>query len=297
MDDFPDTVRTGARQVAEQVRPASAAAVRARGERQRNRRTVGSIALAAVGAAVIGTAAFAAFGDTSGVPKTVGPGTARTSTPVAPHPSTPPPGSTPPAGVPNSSPNQPSTPSSQTTNPSSQTSDPSSQTSTSSSQTSSSPSTPAACTPAHLAITSSPWTGRTGHTIGIFLFHNTGSTTCRVSGYPRVSGLNEQGATTTVATDTLTGWAGTLSSVPTVAIPPGGYASAGVEWLNSTDGSKSCALVATFEVSLPSGGTSTRIAAGTPSPTDGPACASFQIHPIAAGFESDFFYPPYSPPA
>jgi len=158
-------------------------------------------------------------------------------------------------------------------------------------------STPAVCDPAHLAITSSPWTGRTGHSIGIFLFHNTGSTACRISGYPRVSGLNAQGVTTTKATDTLTGWAGNLNSVPTVDIPPGGYASAGVEWRNSTDGRSSCALVATFEIAPPSGGTSTKIPAGTPSLTDGPACAGFEIHPVTAGFDASYFYAPYSPPA
>jgi hypothetical protein len=55
--------------------------------------------------------------------------------------------------------------------------------------------------------------------------------------------------------------------------------------------------VATFEVAVPSGGTPTKIPAGKPSLTDGPACARFEIHPMVAGFDSGYFYPPYSPPA
>ncbi|WP_370383141.1 DUF4232 domain-containing protein [Catenulispora sp. GAS73] len=132
--------------------------------------------------------------------------------------------------------------------------------------------------------------------IGIFLFHNTSQTACRISGYPQVSGLNEQGKTTTVAAHTLTGWAGNLTSVPTVDIPPGGYASAGVEWRNGTDNGSQCALVATFDVTPPSGGVPKQFPAGTPSLTDGPACANFEIHPITAGFDPSYFYPPYNPP-
>lgn len=290
MDDFHDTVRTGAREVAERSRPASAAAVRARGERLRHGRAVGAIALAAVGVIAVGGTAVAVFrsGD-GGHHETVTPGP--TGTPVN-RPSQPSPSmtsstTTSPATPPSTSPTEVPSPST----------DQASKQSTPTSAAKPPQSTPAACTPADLAITSSPWTGRTGHTIGIFLFHNTGSAACRISGHPRVSGLNAQGVTTTVATDTLTGWAGNLSSVPTVDIPPGGYASAGVEWRNGTDGRTSCALVATFEVALPSGGPPTKIPAGTPSLTDGPACAGFEIHPIRAGFDSDYFYAPFTPPA
>lgn len=285
MDDLHDIVRTGAREAAEQSRPASAAVVRARGERLRHGRAVGAIALAAVGVIAVGGATVAFRSGDGGHHETVTPGPTSTSVtrPSQPSPSM-----------------ESSTTTSTATSPteaSSSSTDQASKQTTHTSAAKPPPSSPATCAPADLAITSSPWTGRTGHTIGIFLFHNTGSATCRISGHPRVSGLNAQGAKTTVATDTLTGWAGNLSSVPTVDIPPGGYASAGVEWRNAADDRSSCPLVATFEVALPSGGPSTKIPAGTPSLTDGPACAGFQIHPVIAGFDSAYFYAPYTAPA
>ncbi|WP_194922229.1 hypothetical protein [Catenulispora rubra] len=54
--------------------------------------------------------------------------------------------------------------------------------------------------------------------------------------------------------------------------------------------------MATFDVTLPSGGAEKQFPAGKPSLTDGPACANFEIHPIAAGFDPSYFFPPYSPP-
>jgi hypothetical protein len=295
MDEFTNTVRTGARELAEQIMPAPATAVRARGEHRRNRRTVGSIVLVTTVTAAVGTTAFAAFGGTNNhAGTTIAPGTTGTSAPTLPSPSITPgtTGSSTPTPSPHSSAPPSSTPSTGASNQSP------THAATGPSGTSSSQSTPTACEASNIAITSSPWTGRTGHTIGIFLFHNTGPTACRISGYPMVSGVNEQGTTTTVAAHTLTGWAGsTLSSVPTVDIPSGGYASAGVEWLNGTSDGSLCALVATFDVAMPSGGTPVRIPAGKPNSTDGPACTKFEIHPITAGFDPSYFYPPYSPPA
>lgn len=291
MDEFSNTVRTGSREVADQVRPAPADAVRARGERLRNKRAVGSTVLVAAGVAIIGSTAFAVFGganDRDG--KTVSPGITGTPAPSVSAPAVLPPSVSSPSVTPSSI-----APSTSTSPPGTSNSAPN-QASTQTSSTPSSQSTPAPCRAADLAVTSSPWTGRTGHLIGIFLFHNTGSATCRVSGYPQVTGVNKQGVTTTTATHTLTGWAGTLSSVPTVDIPPGGYASAGVEWRNGTDDGSQCALVATFEVTPPSGGTPTKIPAGEPSLTDGPACSKFEIHPLVAGFDASYFYPPYNPP-
>ena len=287
MDEFTNTVRSGARQLAEQIMPAPVATVRARGEHLRHKRTVGTIALAAAGVAVIGTTAFAAFGGTNnGAGVTIPPGSTVTPGPTLSTPSIAPSTSTSSSGASNQAPIQTPTESLHTSPPSS----------ASSPSTASTPSTPAACGAADLAVTSSPWTGRTGHAIGIFLFHNTSSTTCRISGYPLVSGVDDHGTTTTTATHTLTGWAGNLSSVPTVDLQPGGYASAGVEWkIGTVDGSM-CALVSTFEVAPPSGGTRTKIPAGKQSATDGPACAEFEIHPVVAGFDSGYFYPPYNPP-
>lgn len=69
----------------------------------------------------------------------------------------------------------------------------------------------------------------------------------------------------------------------------GAYAPAGVEWQNGTDDGSQCALMATFNV------TPKQFPAGTPSLTDGPACASFKIHPITSGFDPSYFYPPVQP--
>jgi hypothetical protein len=158
---------------------------------------------------------------------------------------------------------------------------------------------PPVCKAGDLAVTTSPWTGRTGHVVGVFVFHNIGSATCRMSGYPVVTGVNAQGVTTTTATDTLAGWGGTLGAVPMVDVPSGGYASAAVEWRNGTDNGGPCALVSVFEVAPPSGGRPAKVPPGAdqrPSLTDGTACSSFQIHPVVSGFDSGFWYPPYSPP-
>lgn len=107
-----------------------------------------------------------------------------------------------------------------------------------------------------------------------------------------MKGING-GTVTTTAAHTLSGWAGSqLTSIPSVDLAPGGYASAGIEWRNGTDDGSKCALVADFAVVPPAGGTPTQFAAGTPSLTDGPACASFQVHPVVAGVDPAYGYTP-----
>ncbi|OLE19913.1 MAG: hypothetical protein AUG49_26675 [Catenulispora sp. 13_1_20CM_3_70_7] len=271
MSDLFDTARAGAQDLADRITPQSPMVVRALGDRRRHRRAASATALALAGVVTAGGVAFAVSGSGSHGPTGVPPGT--TSTPgwngssSAPRqvPST---SSSPSAGVPTST--------------------------TPSATTSSSPAAPAACAPDALTVTLTDQIGRTGHTIALLVFQNTGSTPCRLSGYPQVAGIDTKGKTTTTAAHTLTGWAGArITAVPTVDLAPGGYGSAGIEWLNETVDGGPCARVADFDVTPPTGESRIRIPVGAPSLTNGPACAGFQVHPVVSGIEPGYDLGPW----
>jgi len=97
----------------------------------------------------------------------------------------------------------------------------------------SSATTPASCTATQLAVTHTPAQGAAGHGAFVLLFRNKSTTACSIHGYPGLDALNSRGAVMAHAARTLSGaMGGGASTVPTVVVAPGRYASATVEWLN-----------------------------------------------------------------
>lgn len=276
MSDFFDTARAGAQEVADQIRPQSPMAVRALGDRRRHRRAAGATALALAGVVAAGGIAFAVSDSGERGPTVVPPG------------STSSPGGNASSSAPGSASSTSTTPSTSTA-PSAGGSTPTTPNTT----TSSSSAVSAACAPDSLSVTMTDQIGRTGHTIALLVFQNKGSRTCRLSGYPKVAGIDTKGKTTATAAHTLTGWAGArITAIPTVDLAPGAYGSAGIEWLNGTRDGGPCALVADLAVTPPSGGSATRIPIGTPNLTSGPACADLQVHPVVSGVEPGYVLGP-----
>lgn len=281
MSELFETARAGTRDLADRITPPSAASVRERGDRRRRRRAAGATALVLTGVLGVGGTAFALSDSGSHSRTGIPPGVTVTPSMGLPQSSSSPSSTPSTASTPSTSsvPTAPATGGSASTTPSTA---PSSST------------VPAACVPDALTVTMTDQIGRTGHSIGLLVFQNTGSTPCRVSGYPQAVGVDAKGRTTTTAAHTLRGWAGAqITAVPTVDLAPGGYASAGIEWLNGTRDGSPCPVVADLEITPPSGGSPTRFAERPPSGADGPACDGFEVHPVVSGVDQSYIRGPW----
>jgi hypothetical protein len=125
-----------------------------------------------------------------------------------------------------------------------------------------------------------------GHRGIILLFTNTGSSTCTVSGYPGAT-VRDNGQTDFAplnAQRTLLGYEVGTQAVTTVALAPGGIASAVLEWVAApADGSDpsaaNCPGMAGgyLEITPPNTTTSTRFQP----PLD--MCSDLQVHPVVKG--------------
>lgn len=119
-----------------------------------------------------------------------------------------------------------------------------------------------------------------GHRSIALLFHNTGSTSCWMRGYPKVAMQNSGANTVAEARQTLNGFMGGLTSgqPPTVTVAPGQTASALFETMafNPDDGS-SCKPYASLRVAPPEQPDSVTIPYGLS------GCADPQIHPVVRG--------------
>lgn len=88
------------------------------------------------------------------------------------------------------------------------------------------------CGNASLAVSHTPVEGATGHSAFVLLFKNISSRTCTLHGYPGLDALSSKGHVLAHARRTRVGFAGGSPVKRTVAIKPGHFASATVEWLN-----------------------------------------------------------------
>lgn len=123
-----------------------------------------------------------------------------------------------------------------------------------------------------------------GHRSYVLVFTDNGSSACTLTGYPGVAVTGGSGAVLVNAQRSLAGYEGGASAVTTVSLPPGGSASAVVEWLAApTNGQQpsaaNCPGMAGghLEVTPPNTTSTTDFAA----PVD--VCADLQIHPVVAG--------------
>lgn len=155
-------------------------------------------------------------------------------------------------------------------------------TATTASTTSTTAAGPGDCTSAQLAVSAGPGRGATGHSEVTLLFKNTGSTTCRLHGYPGVAGLDAAGKQVTQAQRTPEGFMGGLSSTtaapPTVTLTPGQTASAIVEGTDVPQGgATSCPTLAGMLVTAPN---TTHAVHFSEVPGD---CSGLQVHPVVPG--------------
>lgn len=93
-------------------------------------------------------------------------------------------------------------------------------------------STPA-CGNSALHVSASASQGATGHANFVLRFKNVSGSTCSIHGYPGLDALTVHGNVLRHAQRTLNGFTGgSKHGIPTVAVKPGKYASADVEWMN-----------------------------------------------------------------
>ncbi|MFD0635782.1 DUF4232 domain-containing protein [Catenulispora yoronensis] len=121
-----------------------------------------------------------------------------------------------------------------------------------------------------------------GHSDLPLLFLNTGSTACRLHGYPEVKALDSHQHVMAQARQTPNGYMGGLvansTPLPTVDLSPGQSASALVEAsnFNIPDGS-ACAAYSSLQITAPNETRSINLS------VTGGGCSDLQVHPIVPG--------------
>jgi len=139
----------------------------------------------------------------------------------------------------------------------------------------------AECTLAQLNISGSSPAGLNGagHRGYVLVFRNTGSTTCRMRGYPGVDGLDGRDRPVEHARRTTNGYlGGARYSSPMTDLRPGDSASALVEAVafRPADGS-SCTPYANLLVTPPDETHSVKLQ------WDNDGCSTLEIHPVVPG--------------
>lgn len=121
--------------------------------------------------------------------------------------------------------------------------------------------------------------GGLGHTSTALLLRNTGTTLCRLSGYPKVVALDSGQNVVAEARQTLSGYMGgiTGSKPPAVELAPGQSASTLFEALVVNADGTACQMYAGLRVTPPgqTGGVTIRWGLA--------GCAEPEVHPIVAG--------------
>ena len=141
----------------------------------------------------------------------------------------------------------------------------------------------AACTPSDVTISLGHTGAASGHVGGALLFTNHGSSTCELTGYPRVQAA---GGLTAAIQQTPDGYIGGLADPsakpPYVELAPGQVASAVVEGSDiPIPATAHCSTVlGSLDLWLPGSANS-----GAPTVVSNPAgtCAAIQIHPVVSG--------------
>ncbi|MDQ2728567.1 MAG: DUF4232 domain-containing protein [Actinomycetota bacterium] len=143
------------------------------------------------------------------------------------------------------------------------------------------PASSADCQGTSLVVSAGPGTAGLGHVGVPLLFRNSGTTPCRLAGYPGVAGLTSGGGQTQAAR-TLGGYLGGLrsgmSSLPVIELAPGEVASALVEGTDAPAGTAtSCPSFTALLVTPPNTRQASRLTAGLP------GCSGLAVHPVVPG--------------
>lgn len=142
-----------------------------------------------------------------------------------------------------------------------------------------------ACGNTSLTATRGLIDGALGHGGVTLFFRNSSRHTCSLRGYPGVDELDMNGQIIAHATRTLRGYLGGASSVHTVKLAPGGFASALVEWINTTpiDG-HNCAQAAYLRATPANTSHAVRM------PTESTTNCFVQVHPTVGGTSGNFYF-------
>ncbi|HZZ97255.1 MAG TPA: DUF4232 domain-containing protein [Jatrophihabitantaceae bacterium] len=89
-----------------------------------------------------------------------------------------------------------------------------------------------ACGNHSLAVSHNHSQGAMGHSNIIIRFKNVSSSACSLYGYPGLDALGSYGTVLKHAKRTVHGFTGGASSLQTIVVQPGHFASADVEWMN-----------------------------------------------------------------
>ena len=139
---------------------------------------------------------------------------------------------------------------------------------------------PERCTIDHLKVSTASAGGAAGHWGTILLFKNTGSSVCKLQGYPGVAGLDGNGKQVTQAKRVLNGYiGGTESKAPErIDIASGETVSAVVEGTNVPEGDATdCPTYQGLLVTPPDETHSVRFSVG------GRGCSGLEVHPVVRG--------------
>jgi hypothetical protein len=132
------------------------------------------------------------------------------------------------------------------------------------------------CGNSSLAVTRTFTQGGAGHGWMALIYRNVTSHTCTVYGYPGLDAISSPGHVLAHATRTLSGY-GSGGNLSTVTIRPGGFASAGVEWLNfNPRTSGACAFSTTVNTVVANTSTIHRLRVSV-------SACDLQVHPTVAG--------------
>jgi Domain of unknown function (DUF4232) len=141
------------------------------------------------------------------------------------------------------------------------------------------------CGNSSLAVTRTFTQGGAGHGWMALIYRNVSSQTCTVYGYPGLDAISSTGHVLAHATRTLSGY-GSGGQLSTVTIHPGGFASAGVEWLNFNPATSGpCAFSATVNTIVANTSTVHRLRVSV-------SACNLQVHPTVAGTPQ---YPDFGP--
>lgn len=141
------------------------------------------------------------------------------------------------------------------------------------------------CGNSSLAVTRTFTQGGAGHGWMALIYRNVTSHTCTVHGYPGLDAISSTGHVLAHATRTLSGY-GSGAHLSTVTIRPGGFASAGVEWLNfNPRTSGACAFSTTVNTIVANTSTVHHLRVSV-------SACNLQVHPTVAGTPQ---YPDFGP--
>ncbi len=147
-------------------------------------------------------------------------------------------------------------------------------------------STPA-CTNSQVAVSDSGGGGAAGHENQVLVFTNKSQSTCALTGYPGVAGLNAAGQQVTQASRSLSGYMGGLlpgvTTLPLVSLAPGQTASAIVEGTDNPLGSQPCPQYSVLLVTPPNLTEQVRVQVSGLGTRGFPDCSGIEVHPVVPG--------------